>query len=208
MPAGLAGPGECSKRMVRRIRFYIKRTAPPGRVKLPHQVRIALESAWSGNVLNTVIVPKAVRVPKKSGMPGLRGDSSAGKNHNGSIMGSGLHRIGWDWDTRGSPLCPLAGVYFSGLMFLVQAEEVLRVVLLLDLRQTVIIFAICRANAVFAFFHHEVDVCAARRIRMQVLPIVPRPLRNLIFTGRTGIDTHPSPAPKRRPDSSRASHCS
>src|SRR5205814_9673064 len=66
----------------------------------------------------------------------------------------------------------------GGADVLVDVEHVLRVVLPLDPREPVVVAAVGRPHPLLAFVHHEVDIRAARRGRVQRLPVVPRPLRD------------------------------
>src|SRR5262249_7318240 len=76
------------------------------------------------------------------------------------------------------------------------AEEVLRIVLRLDEGQPLIIIAVRRANAIFAFsFHHEVYVRAAGAVRMQVLPVAFGPSGYTILVGRIWVHTDDHLAP-------------
>ena len=52
------------------------------------------------------------------------------------------------------------------LNVLIYAEQVRRIVALLDLCQAVVILGVCRSDASFALLHHEVDICATGRVRM------------------------------------------
>ena len=59
---------------------------------------------------------------------------------------------------------------------LVDPEHVVRVVRRLDLREAGVVRAVGRLHARLALVHHEVDVGAARRVRVQRLPVADRPV--------------------------------
>src|ERR1700721_2804734 len=84
----------------------------------------------------------------------------------------------------------LGGPLSFQLDVLIYPEQVRRVVAFLDLRQTWIILAVGRANAIFALFHHKVDVRATGRVRVQRAPIFLRPRGNFIFVRGVRIDSH------------------
>src|ERR1700728_48489 len=83
-----------------------------------------------------------------------------------------------------------------GLDVLVDVERVVRVVTLLDLGQPVVVAAVGRLHPVLALVHHEVDVRAAGRGRVQLLPVVPGPLGDGGGVGRirSDADDHAGPA--------------
>src|SRR6516164_1497086 len=83
-----------------------------------------------------------------------------------------------------------------GLDVLVDVERVVRVVTMLDLGESVVIAAVGGFDAVRAFVHQEIDVGAACRGRVQLLPVVPRPLGEEAGVVWVGVDTddHTSPA--------------
>src|SRR6202023_1331341 len=71
---------------------------------------------------------------------------------------------------------------------LIYAEQVRRIETLLDLRQTVVIFAVSRPDAIFALFHHEVDVRPAGGIWMKRAPILLRPGGDFFLVRGVRID--------------------
>ena len=73
---------------------------------------------------------------------------------------------------------------------LVDVEHVVGVESLLHRRQPVVVAEVRRADPVGSLVHHEVDVRAAGRRRVQRLPVVPRPGRDRVAR---------SPGPGRRP---------
>src|SRR5208283_107324 len=72
---------------------------------------------------------------------------------------------------------------------LVHAEEVRRIVLLLDRSKASVIIAERSLNPLLAFVHHEVDVGASCRIGMQRIIIVLAPLCNFPSVSRVGVYT-------------------
>jgi len=78
---------------------------------------------------------------------------------------------------------------------LVHAEEVFGIVLGLDLGQAIVVVAIAGADAIVAFFHHEVHVRAAGAVGVQSVVIAARPVGDLLFIGRVGIDADDHLAP-------------
>src|SRR4249920_612565 len=79
---------------------------------------------------------------------------------------------------------------------LIHAEQVSRVVALLDLGQTIVVFSVCRADPVLTFVHHEIYVCASCRIGMQRVPIVPCPVGDLFFIRGVWVDTNYDSGPR------------
>src|SRR5579862_9227792 len=79
---------------------------------------------------------------------------------------------------------------------LVYAEQIRRIVALLDLRQTIVILAVRRPDAILALFHHEVDVRAAGRVWMKSTPILLCPAGNFFVVRGVRIDPdyHLSPS--------------
>src|SRR3954463_8699477 len=78
------------------------------------------------------------------------------------------------WGYKRSKLCPCS---FGRANILIYVEEVAGVVLRLDRTQAIVVATISRAYAVFAFFHHEVDVCAARTVGVKRIVVFFRPVR-------------------------------
>src|SRR5215471_1343020 len=78
----------------------------------------------------------------------------------------------------------------GGLDVLVDVEGVVRVVAALDLGEPVVVAAVGGFDALLALAHHEVDVAAACRGRVQRLPVVPRPLRDEAGVGGIGVNAH------------------
>src|SRR5215470_18938482 len=78
----------------------------------------------------------------------------------------------------------------GGLDVLVDVEGVVRVVAALDLGEPGVVAAVGGLDALLALAHHEVDVAAACRGRVQRLPVVPRPVRDEAGVGGIGVDAH------------------
>src|ERR1700684_1106819 len=81
------------------------------------------------------------------------------------------------------------------LNVLIYAEQVRRIVLLLDLGQPRVVLPIRRPDALLAFLHHEIHVCPARRMREERAPIIARPRGNLLLARRVRVyaDDHLRP---------------
>src|SRR5450755_4356744 len=86
-----------------------------------------------------------------------------------------------------------------GLDVLVDVEHIVRVVAVLDLGEPVIVTSVGRFDPVAALVHHEVDVGAARGGRVQLLPVVPGPLRDEAGVGGVGVDAHDDARPAAVP---------
>src|SRR5262249_11346562 len=84
----------------------------------------------------------------------------------------------------------LGGEPAAGLDVLVEVEGVVRVVAALDLGEAVVVAAVGGFDALLALAHHEVDVAAACRGRVQLLPVVAGPLRDEAGVGGIGGDAH------------------
>src|SRR6202161_953242 len=84
----------------------------------------------------------------------------------------------------------------AGLDVLVDVERVVRVVALLDPGEPVVVAAVGPLHPLLALVHHEVEVRAAGRGRVQLLPVIPGPLRDGGGVGRVRIDAddHAGPA--------------
>src|SRR5207237_4872197 len=82
---------------------------------------------------------------------------------------------------------------------LVDVERVVRVVAVLDLGEPVIVGAVGRFDPVLALVHHEVDVGAAGRGRVQLLPVVLGPLRDEARVGQVRVDAHDDAGPAAVP---------
>src|SRR5215470_18970374 len=78
---------------------------------------------------------------------------------------------------------------------LVDVEGVVRVVAALDLGEPVVVAAVGGFDALLALAHHEVDVAAACRGRVQLLPVVAGPLRDEAGVGGIGVDAHDDACP-------------
>src|SRR5262249_4594192 len=78
---------------------------------------------------------------------------------------------------------------------LVDVEDVLRVVALLDPGEPVVVAAVGGPDPVLALGHHEVDVGAAGRGRVQRLPVLPGPLRHRGHVGRVRVDADDDAGP-------------
>src|SRR5271170_3011629 len=74
--------------------------------------------------------------------------------------------------------CDIRSALRAGLDVLVDVEDIVRVVPLLDPGEPVVVAAVGRLDPVLALVHQEVDVPAAGRGRVQLLPVVPGPLRD------------------------------
>src|ERR1700675_3303547 len=73
---------------------------------------------------------------------------------------------------------------------LIHTKQVRGIVPLLDFGQTVVILAVRRPDAIFALFHHEVDVCAAGRVGMKRAPILFGPRADFFLVRGVRIDPH------------------
>src|SRR5579864_4491438 len=74
----------------------------------------------------------------------------------------------------------------GGLDVLIHAEEIRWIVLVLDGGQALVVVPIGGFDALLAFFHHEIHVRAARRIGVQILPVLPGPVDDAVLVGRVG----------------------
>src|SRR5258708_4631740 len=82
---------------------------------------------------------------------------------------------------------------------LVDVEYVVWVVPLFDPREPLIVAEVRRPDPVIALLHQEVDVTPASRRRMQLLPVVPGPLRDQAGLGRVRIDPNDDSRPAAIP---------
>src|SRR5580692_5945321 len=103
-------------------------------------------------------------------------------------------------NSTGRDICRRLGAGLAGgLDVLVDVERVVRVVPVLDLGEPVVVAAVGRLDPVLALVHQEVDVAAAGRGRVQLLPVVPGPLRDEGGVGGIGIDAHDDTGPAAVP---------
>src|SRR5262249_53762248 len=89
----------------------------------------------------------------------------------------------------------LGGEPAAGLDVLVEVERVVRVVAALDLGEPVVVAAVGGFDALLALGNQEVDVAAACRGRVQLLPVVAGPLRDEAGVGGIGVDAHDDACP-------------
>jgi hypothetical protein len=73
---------------------------------------------------------------------------------------------------------------------LIHTEEIGWIVLALDGRQALIVVPVAGFDALLALFHHEIYVRAARRMGMQIVPVLSGPVHDAVLIGRVGIDSH------------------
>jgi len=72
---------------MRRVRAHTQRIATAGGVELPHQLRIPFECFRCGNIFDSMIVPKAVRIAE-SREARFGGHASSSQDHDGLISRS------------------------------------------------------------------------------------------------------------------------
>ena len=83
---------------------------------------------------------------------------------------------------------------------LVDVEKVIRIVLPLNFRQSIVVVAVGRFNPVDSFFHHEIYVSASQCVGMNGFPVFLGPRRNRFRLGRVGTDTRDDHRPRRVPE--------
>jgi len=86
-----------------------------------------------------------------------------------------------------------------GANVLVYPEEVGGIMSVLDHCQAIILVSECGPDSLLAFLHHEVDVGAASRVRMQGVEVVFAPFDDLVLVRRIGIHTDNDLCPIRIP---------
>src|SRR5262249_44632880 len=89
----------------------------------------------------------------------------------------------------------LGGAPAAGWVVLVEVERVAWSLRALDLAEPVVVAAVGGFDALLALAHHEVDVAAACRGRVQLLPVVAGPLRDEAGVGGIGVDAHDDACP-------------